>query len=304
MTNKIPTTVNGLIGFSAQIIGGATEHGTDIGLVRNTPVNMTADHNALLLKRDEYEAARAALTGLYAGLDAATAAARAFIMQTRDLLKPHLGTRYSSAWISTGFNGSLEVRRQPSWQLATLTALAAYLTNNPAREIAELNITAIRAGEHADAVTAAQNAVNTQKGVVKGLWFNRNDALKALTKRMSDLIAELKQCLAPNDERWLAFGLNRPGAKQRPPVPTNIIAVLIGPSAVSVKWDASPRADYYRVWKRVVNSESELASVGSPADLDYIIDGLPGNSIIEIAVSAKNDGGESPLSEVITISTL
>ena len=234
MTNKIPSRLSALIGFSAQVIGGATEHGADIGLVRNTPENMTADHQALLLKRDEYEAARIALNGLYDELDEVTAAARVFIMQTRDLLKPHLGTRYSSAWISTGFNGTLEVHKQPAWQLATLTALATYLTNNPARENLDLNITAVRATEHVASVTAAQNAVNTQKGVVKTLLNSRNDALKALTKRMADLIAEMKQSIAADDERWLAFGLNMPGAQQRPPAPVNVIAVLIGPTSSAV----------------------------------------------------------------------
>ncbi|MFN7140419.1 MAG: fibronectin type III domain-containing protein [Limisphaerales bacterium] len=105
------------------------------------------------------------------------------------------------------------------------------------------------------------------------------------------------------DSHWLSFGLNRPGAKQRPPTPQNVTAVLVGTNAIAVKWANTPRAERYRVWRRIVDQEPALVPIGSPADLDYTMEGLPSNSLIEIAVSAINNGGESATSTPIPVMT-
>ncbi|MBA4147884.1 MAG: fibronectin type III domain-containing protein [Verrucomicrobia bacterium] len=304
MKNAIPKSTSGLLGASAEMIGGATQHGAAIGLVRNTAVHLTTDRTALVTKRDAYEAARTVLTDNKDALQAATDAGHAFITQTRDLLKPHLGSRYSSAWDVTGLIRSLQVSSIPMKQLPVLEAMESFLTDNPNRENAELNVTAVRAGELATTVTAAHNTVNAQKTQVKTAHNVRIAAAKVLMKRLADLVAELKQAMPALDERWLAFGLKMPGTKERPATPTNIIAVLIGANAVSVKWSAAARAEYYRVWKRVVGLDDVLIAVGSPADLDIILEGLPSNSTVEIAVSAMNNGGESALSVLATIQTL
>jgi hypothetical protein len=86
-------------------------------------------------------------------------------------------------------------------------------------------------------------------------------------------------------------------------VPENLHVTLIGNTAAALKWDAAPRAEYYRVWKRVVGADEELVAVGSPADVDFTIEALPGNVEIEIAVSAVNNGGESAVGEVTRVRT-
>jgi hypothetical protein len=81
------------------------------------------------------------------------------------------------------------------------------------------------------------------------------------------------------------------------------MATLIGPGTAALKWNAAARADYYRVWKRVNGTDTELLAVGSPADLGFTIENLPAASAIDIVITAVNSGGESPVSEVITINT-
>ncbi|MDB6024436.1 MAG: hypothetical protein JWM68_659, partial [Verrucomicrobiales bacterium] len=44
-------------------------------------------------------------------------------------------------------------------------------------------------------------------------------------------------------------------------------------------------------------------AVGSPADLDFTLENLPAASTVEIYISAVNNGGESQLSEKVTIVT-
>lgn len=94
-----------------------------------------------------------------------------------------------------------------------------------------------------------------------------------------------------------------PGADEIPDVPGNISAVLVGPNAVSLKWPASARGAYYRLWKRVVGMDKERVAVGSPGDLDFTLEALPNNATIELAVSAVNNGGESGQSTVVTVQT-
>src|SRR5687768_9287934 len=120
---------------------------------------------------------------------------------------------------------------------------------------------------------------------------------------MRDMIAELKSRLTPLDSRWVAFGLNKPGAEATPEVPANVVAVLVGATAASVKWGASERADYYRVWIRTA-VDQPWVSVGSDAGLDLTVEGLLRNTKTEVAVSAVNSGGESALSAITSVTTL
>jgi hypothetical protein len=92
-----------------------------------------------------------------------------------------------------------------------------------------------------------------------------------------DLIKELSTILVPLDGRWKTFGLNMPGAKHIPAVPTGLIVRIIGTDAL-VQWDAAERAEYYRVFKRVVGIDEELVPVSSQNGLDAVVPGLPANT--------------------------
>ena len=97
--------------------------------------------------------------------------------------------------------------------------------------------------------------------------------------------------------------MNKPGALETPDEVENVLATLIGPTAAALKWGPTPRAQYYHVFKKVVGVDTEFILVGSPADLDFTLEGLPANSTVEIYVTAVNNGGESAISETITLVT-
>ncbi|MBA4146865.1 MAG: fibronectin type III domain-containing protein [Verrucomicrobia bacterium] len=121
--------------------------------------------------------------------------------------------------------------------------------------------------------------------------------------RIRATISALAQELDSLDMRWDAFGLNQPGLKARPDRPEGVTAILIGPNAISVKWKRSARAEYYRVRRRVNGVDEIMVAVGRPGDLDFTLENLPSNSVIEITVSAVNNGGESVQSEVVILAT-
>ena len=109
--------------------------------------------------------------------------------------------------------------------------------------------------------------------------------------------------MGPLDPRWKAFGLNMPGASAIADIVEGLKAVLIGATTVALKWNASARADYYRVFKKVLGVDAEPVAAGSPADLDLTLENLPNNATVEIYVVAVNNGGESQPSEKVTIVT-
>ena len=188
--------------------------------------------------------------------------------------------------------------------MQVLELFAQFLGDNPEMEQEALSVTATAAEAHLTAILTAYNAVLAQKSTVKSLGTARTTAVNLLRKTLINLKGELTTLIGNDDPRWLEFGFNIPNMVERPEAPAGVLAVLIGPTAVSVKWNAAPRAQYYRVWLKVAGDENGFVHMGSPADLDYILEGLPANSTVEIKVSAVNSGGESAASEVATVALM
>lgn len=303
MKQNIPRNVPGLISSSAQAIGGLTLHGAAIGVVLNTPVVIGASRAAVVLADNLYETAREELKTKQEALDAAMAAAADYITICRELLKPTYGKRHSEAWDVTGFRSSLKIPKDPEEMLPLTGSMEGFIVDNAFIHNTELNINPVSAAAIGQNLLNAINAVNAQETEVQRLLDERDAAAKKLRRHLTGLVAESKQLIPGLDPRWLSMGFNRPGAKERPATPTNVVVTLISANKLSLKWDKAARAEYYRVWLKVNGVDTELLPVGSPADLDFTIEGLPANAVLEIAVSALNNGGESVRSEVITVQT-
>jgi len=283
-------------------INGATLHPT-LAVV-NTAAAIEMDQDAMTTARDNYENAKTVLGDRRDEVVTLVNLSRETLTHGRNILRKYLGKRYNQNWDSTGLVGNLQIPIEPARVKTLLPSFKAHFTANPARENADLGVTALNFEDlHANLV-AAENSVINQETAVKTMKDLRDAKVAAMGKRLSAVFGELKMKLTPLDPRWIAFGFKLPGVKERPPTPEKVSAVLIGNNAMSVKWEAAPRAEYYRVWKKVNGVDLGLVQVGTPADLDFTIEGLPANSIIEIGVSAVNNGGESAVSILITANTL
>jgi hypothetical protein len=302
MKQKRINNMSDLLAQSLKAIGGAGEVGAGL-LVINTEALISAERAAFITARDNYQTGKTLLKTKQAVVRSVTLTTRAFVKLTRNVLEKDLGSKYSAAWNALGFNGSLTIPYSPDRVLVLAEALKAYLTAQPTAQVDDLDITAARAESLVNSLQEAITAANSQRTTVKQLLQTRNTAEATLRKRLRDLILELQQKLGSMDPRWLAFGLNLPGAKHIPSVPANLSAVLIGETAAAIKWEASARAEHYRVWKKVTGVDEEFVAVGSPADLDFTMEELPRNSTIEVAVSAVNNGGESGLSHAVSVVT-
>lgn len=301
MRNTVKTKLPDLLSQAAGLAQGADDFGAVVNLGPNTGANIRLDISALNaaiaahgLGKDELTSRRLIVEGL-------ENECRLFLMAARDSMKPTLGYSHSAAWDTVGLVDSLYIPQRKSRQLPTLSAFQAYLLNHPALEDADKGVTAARAGELYTDLDDAIGEVNQQVTVVGNLIKARDDKAKKLRSRIRATIAAIAQDVDPMDMLWESFGLNRPGLKARPDKPEGLTATLIAPNTLSAKWNRTPRAEYYRVLRRIVGVDTEFVSAGNSSALNFLLEDLPANSMVEIMISAVNNGGESLFSEVLTV---
>ena len=299
MKNPMPNTQNGALTSIALAINGATLHPT-ITLLRYPLAVLIALRAAAVTARDNYENSKPVMKGLRDALNVARLQARAFMFLVREILKPTFGSQYSELWNAIGLFESLEMPQRVDDLVLVLESTVAYLTANPAAGTAR-NLTAADVQVVLDALTDARRAVSDQEDAMAQLFSIRNQKFDEVQKGLRGLLAELTDELDPLDARWKAFGFNMPGADEIPDAMGPVVATLIGPTAVALKWAATGRAAYYRVFKRVQGVDEDYVLVGSPADLDFTIENLPPNATVDIVIAAVNNGGEGDRSEAVSI---
>ncbi len=303
MENILKTNVTDLATQGGKIAAGATEHALTIALGDNTAAKITTDVVALTNVIMAVGAGKTELSNRQTAVRNTVVDGRLMLTAARDSFKPNLGYQHNLLWNETGLTNSLAIPERELAVLPLLNSFKAFLTTHPTLEVPDKNITADRAEQLYNALDNAGIAVNSQRAAVGQLMLNRGTKEKQLRTRLRGTINTLKQVLGPLDPRWASFGLNQPGLKATPDAPAKLIVALLGPNAATLRWNAAPRADYYRVWKKVSGVDQDMVAVGSPADLDFLIQNLPAGSTIEIAVSAINNGGESALSGIVTVQT-
>ncbi len=285
------------------VANGYDLYGVAIGITRNTGPLIRVEVAAAELARDIYEAGAQAGRDRNGELQALSNEAYEYGLLARDVLKPTLGKRYSAAWNQAGLVGSLKIPTNHEDLQGLMQSMRTIFTNNAAWEAVTHNVTAARAEVLRAGISNKRTAVQSAEGTRKTLLALRDLKVAALRNRLRLFILELGEKIGPLDPQWVSFGLNMPGAKATPAIPQNVSAILIGNNAISVKWDKAARAEYYRVWARVVGSQTELTIMGSPGDRDFTLEGLPSNATVEIAISAINNGGESALSTLLVVLT-
>ncbi|MDB6023976.1 MAG: hypothetical protein JWM68_199 [Verrucomicrobiales bacterium] len=303
MTNPTPNKDSDLL-TSCQDLATAEEAlGNTVGFAQNKTQFIMADIAGLLTARETLEVGKGQLSVYREVIREVAGTSRLFMGFTRDVLKPRLGGQFSEPWKLLGFEDSLTLLETPAELQIAMKTIQKYFEANPTHEVAALNITAARAGALFAELCASRGAAYNQEMVVGTLMEARDAASEKLRRRYRGFIAEATQLLGPLDQRWRAFGLNLPGAQQTPDAVEGLIVTLIGPNAAAAKWPTTARAEHYRVWRRVLNVDAEYIAIGSPVDLDFTIENLPSNAMVDIALSAVNNGGEGPLSEPVRIVT-
>ena len=316
--NSIPIAYDPIVQLLEDASDGAHTHGAALNLTHNDETKLRANLTALVGIPAGPSNVPPAVPGLKALWNAAqankstkTAALRTAQSNGRFLartcirsLMPVLGEDWNAQWQTAGFEGgSLAIPANP---LPTLQQLRAYYAANPARETANINgiaCTAAACETAAQAISTAQsdsNQSNTDAGTAHGNYLN---GLKAARTRLSNLRDELSQLMGDDDERWYAFGFDKPSDSSSPETPENLVVTVgaAGSRTLLCDWDDARRATNYRLRAKVkatgVQVFNELV-----ADSQGIITlpNLAAGTELDITVTGHNATGESQPTAPVT----
>ena len=304
MRTTIPKKLDALFPFAEKAADGCHALEAAIGIAHNTETRVRAELSATETAQNVFGAAVAAKEEATASQADTAKAATAFLYSARDWLKQHLGRQYSAEWGEVGFaDHSLQVPPKIDARIALCRAMELYFTAHPARESAPLNITHVEAGAHHAALQTAATSVNAARTIQRTRRVARDAAVAALRNRMSGLLRELKQLLAPDDPRWETFGFNIPADQTLPDAPEGLTVAGLVPGHLLANWLASPYAQRYHVFKQIVGVDPEPVFARTTTELSADLNTFAAGTHVRISATAVNDAGQSlpcePVEQVV-----
>jgi hypothetical protein len=150
---------------------------------------------------------------------------------------------------------------------------------------------------------SSKGSLSNQANVDAGLAKSALEAgIASARARLGGLRDELNQLIGDDDERWYAFGFNKPSDPETPEVPENVVVTPGGPGShmLFIDWDDARRAASYRVIITAVAGGPELKNEIVHDASEVTFNDLPPGQV-KITVAARNSkGGESAASAPVT----
>jgi hypothetical protein len=209
----VPTVVKDLLSLGQRVASGLEMYGPWLGMTQ-TP---SSEFRRIL---DETEKADEAWSDAEntrvesrARMAAADEALTAWLAKARLVVMLARGEKWSERWIETGLEyrtGNVPKRIDRRIKLAR--KLVVFLALQPEYGVPFADVTAARGRSIYERTIQARAALDlgTNSCMVKKRL--RNAAKHALRRTIYQVIRTLDSTIAPNDPRWLAFGLNQPTA--------------------------------------------------------------------------------------------
>jgi hypothetical protein len=207
----VPTVVKDLLSLGQHVASGLEIYGPWLGITQ-TP---SSEFRRIL---DETEKAEAAWSDAentrvqsQARVAAADEALTAWLAKARLVVMLGRGEKWSERWIETGFAyraGNVPKRIDTRIKLAR--KVVVFLALHPEYGVPFADVTAARGRSIYERMTQVCDASDLAASncIVKKRL--RNAAKDVLRRTMYQVIRTLDSTIAPNDPRWLAFGLNQP----------------------------------------------------------------------------------------------
>src|ERR1019366_4661129 len=231
--------------------------------------------------------------------------ARLFVRTCIRSLFPMLGESWNAQWNAAGFTGgSLAVPTNP---LTLLQQMRAYYIANPTREstVQGVACTAVACEATAQAISDAESASNQSNTDSGTAYKNYQNGLAAGRARLSGLRAELDQLITDDDDRWYAFGFDKPSDPGTPEMPANLTVVAGAPGSKTeiADWDDARRADSYRLRAVTKADGKEVANeIAQGSPLSITLAQVAGGAVVVLTVSTRNATGESLAGNTVEIS--
>ena len=310
-SNEIPRSYDPVVELLEDAADGAQAHGAAVGLKQNDETALRAALGSLIGTpagpgnvppatsgaKAAWNAAKAAKTAATAGARSARSNGRLLAQTCVGVLKARLGNSWNSSWQTAGFtNGSLAIPDNP---MTLLQQIGAYFTANPTHEVPNItptvSATAAACTAAANAISAAESAANQSVTNAAAAKTALASALGAAIARLIGLRDELSQLIPDDDDRWYAFGFDKPSDPDTPEVPVNIVITPGAPGSkmLFVDWPDARRGDSYRVVVRNTATGGALAEQ-IVTESDATFSDLTSGMSVSVTVTARNTkGGES-----------
>jgi len=302
--NPVPQAINDIYRISKKCQTAAATLGAGIPLLINTSSNIGSNRGNLLQLEGLYQQTLSQLPDFRKAIRTARANAIDFARKARGWLENSYGHRWSEQWRQVGFiHDSLEIPLQDDADLAALLErMEFFFTQNPTQQNTDpkVNVTAARAGQSAGALSTAESNLDAKERQSGEQKIARDGAKKAMRKRLSGLIGELKQRIADNDPRWLEFGLNLPSAPNVPAAPKNVAVNTNTPNEFFITCGPAQHATHYRFFTQRPGLDPEPVHAGNSDEPMLHLTGLTTGQSYVILVTAANGGAESRFSKPVT----
>jgi len=217
--STVPNPTGEVCTLALRVADGVAAQGAAAGVKFATAAEILEARTVTLTTEAQYQAVLSVRSsGLQASLNQADAAGRKFISDTKKVLAIALGDIWSQAWAETGYlNGTLKTPSTLVERETLLHSLFLYLTKHPELEAVAQGVTAARAGELHQALTAANKGLDSGATSRKELRSQRDKAKAKLRKMLSGVIGELRNRLPIDSPLWDSFGLTAPKPRPRRP---------------------------------------------------------------------------------------
>ena len=301
-SNAIPPGINDLFRLSNEAQSGAAALGATIPLLINTSSNIGSERGNLFQLENTYQVSLSQLRTAHSSLLTARADGKAFASTGRKWLEHTYGATFNQDWRQVGFiHNNLRIPTDDTDLSALVEKMALHLGNNPSLENTspKVNVTAARANTFATALATAISSLNGREQDTVTNKSARNNAKKALRRRLGGLVGELGQRLADDDGRWRRFGLNLPSAPNVPKLPKDVVVNTNTPNEFFIMCAPSAYATHYRFFTQRPGVDEEPLHVGNADEPMFHLTALTTGEKFDVYVSAANSGAESRLSKVV-----
>lgn len=291
-----------LYAAATKMAGGITLHSVALNLAHVLLTPFQAALDDARGKESIYQVSRDGKRSAVLAQSTARLAAEAYIVKTRDALRPFLGTNWSEAWTQAGFkNGTLSLPTSLVEVVELLRSEVTYLANHPTHENPAAGVTGAAGGALQSTLNSAVQTVSNCKRDQRTKREARDASEAALLKLMRRLHSELECVLESDDVRWLDFEDQIPADPNVPEEVTGLLVEGDGPGRVTLEWFPSLRAERYHVEIFETGVDTDFRRVLTVLEPGADLEGLTPAAQVRVRVVAANAAGDGAPSEEVTV---
>ncbi len=300
-SNATPDNLSELIAAGEDLCDGLVNDEVALNILTNTSVKTRADLDALIAAQNALKVAEGLEPVAYAALRTADSNGKGYIARSVKVLSIALGNLWSDLWLSTGLpDNVVGVPTTQDKRFAAVGGLKAYFTNNAAKEVAQLNVTAAVGDTVYTAISNARTGVSTALKNTKTKLLARDAAKAKFQMRYRATIDELTPILGKDDPQWYDFGLNRPNDPAQPGQPANLHVTPLGSGRMLVQIDGARRANSFNYYKQVVGVDAVAVKLLNDPGTQQTFENLPVGATVIFTVTGVNDAGEGSPSDGVS----